>query len=299
MARRLRVEADGGSRGNPGVAGYGALVRDVATGDLLVELAEPLGTASNNVAEYRGMLAGLTAVVAIDPTAEVEVAMDSKLVVEQMSGRWKIKHEDMRRLALQGRDLVGEIREAGGTVSFTWIPRGENGDADALSNDGMDGTSVARWHTDDEQTRDEGPSAEAVETEAADGTAEATRLLLVVPGGDPTATARQLRGLLADERPQLLTWGGPTGDDTQPLADALDLVAEPQDGPVLDRWHDLQGTGGLVVVVADAEAVRAVLADILDVPAGRRDRLALAAGSVSAVQSWPGEAAVVAFTNRT
>lgn len=146
MARRLRVEADGGSRGNPGVAGYGALVRDVDSGALLVELAEPLGKASNNVAEYRGMIAGLGAARDIAADAEIEVAMDSKLVVEQMSGRWKIKHADMRALALEARDVVSEITDAGGSVRFIWIPRAENGDADALSNRGMDGDTVAEWH---------------------------------------------------------------------------------------------------------------------------------------------------------
>ncbi len=146
MGRRLRVEADGGSRGNPGVAGYGALVRDRASGALLVELAAPLGKASNNVAEYRGMIAGLEAVLRIDPSADVEVAMDSKLVVEQMSGRWKIKHADMRALALTARDLLADITQAGGSVRFTWIPRAQNGDADALSNRGMDGDHVADWH---------------------------------------------------------------------------------------------------------------------------------------------------------
>lgn len=151
MGRYLRVEADGGSRGNPGVAGYGALVRDVDTGALLVELAEPLGTASNNVAEYHGMLAGLRAAHAIDPAADVVVAMDSKLVVEQMSGRWKIKHPDMRELALQGRDLVAGISAAGGSVAFTWLPREANADADALSNRGMDGEHVEDWHGATEQ----------------------------------------------------------------------------------------------------------------------------------------------------
>jgi probable phosphoglycerate mutase len=144
VSRRLTVEADGGSRGNPGVAGYGALVRDTDSGALLAERAEPLGTASNNVAEYRGLLAGLEAAYAVDPAAEVHVRMDSKLVVEQMSGRWKIKHEDMRRLALQARDLVAGFTRAGGSVRFEWIPRAENKDADALSNVAMDGGVVDR-----------------------------------------------------------------------------------------------------------------------------------------------------------
>ncbi|MFK5634942.1 MULTISPECIES: histidine phosphatase family protein [unclassified Ornithinimicrobium] len=144
----LVVEADGGSRGNPGVAGYGALVRDARSGALLAERAAPLGRASNNVAEYEGLIAGLEAVLDLDlaTDAMIEVRMDSKLVVEQMCGRWKIKHEDMRRLALQARRLVDRVQSAGGSVEFTWIPRERNGAADALSNDGMDGRTVRRDH---------------------------------------------------------------------------------------------------------------------------------------------------------
>ncbi|QGN57015.1 bifunctional RNase H/acid phosphatase [Nostocoides sp. HKS02] len=144
MGRALIVEADGGSRGNPGVAGYGALVRDRRTRAVLWEGAAPLGKASNNVAEYSGLIAGLRAVRRIDPGADVEVRMDSKLVVEQMAGRWKIKHEDMRRLALEARDELAELSRAGGSVRFTWIPREENKAADALSNTGMDGRTVDR-----------------------------------------------------------------------------------------------------------------------------------------------------------
>ncbi len=144
MSRRLTVEADGGSRGNPGVAGYGALVRDSETGALLAGRAEPLGLASNNVAEYRGLIAGLEAAARIDSGATVSVRMDSKLVVEQMAGRWKIKHDDMRRLALQAQEIVRDIRGAGGSVEFTWIPREQNRDADALSNVAMDGDIVDR-----------------------------------------------------------------------------------------------------------------------------------------------------------
>lgn len=143
MSRRLVVEADGGSRGNPGPAGYGAVVRDAGTGEVLAERAAGIGRATNNVAEYGGLIAGLTAAVELDP-AEVEVRMDSKLVVEQMSGRWKIKHEDMRRLALEARELAALISRGGGSVSYTWIPREQNKDADALSNDGMDGRTIDR-----------------------------------------------------------------------------------------------------------------------------------------------------------
>lgn len=142
--RRLVVEADGGSRGNPGVAGYGALVRDAESGTVLAERAAPLGKRSNNVAEYSGLIAGLESALSIDPSASVEVRMDSKLVIEQMAGRWKIKHEDMRTLALEARELVRRIQSAGGSVSWTWIPRERNKAADKLSNDGMDGLTIDR-----------------------------------------------------------------------------------------------------------------------------------------------------------
>jgi ribonuclease H / adenosylcobalamin/alpha-ribazole phosphatase len=136
--RRLVVEADGGSRGNPGVAGYGAVVRDADTGTVLVERAGPLGQRSNNVAEYQGLIAGLEAAAALAPGAGVEVRMDSKLVVEQMAGRWKIKHPDMRELARRAHDLLAGL----GEVRWTWVPREANRAADRLSNVGMDGRTV-------------------------------------------------------------------------------------------------------------------------------------------------------------
>jgi broad specificity phosphatase PhoE/ribonuclease HI len=138
--RRLIVEADGGSRGNPGPAGYGALVRDADTGRVLAERAASVGVATNNVAEYGGLVAGLQAALDLDPEAEVEVRMDSKLVVEQMSGRWKIKHPDMQKLALQARQLSRRM----GSVRYTWVPRAQNGAADALANSAMDGKPVHR-----------------------------------------------------------------------------------------------------------------------------------------------------------
>ncbi|SFF13011.1 bifunctional RNase H/acid phosphatase [Blastococcus tunisiensis] len=140
MSRRLVVEADGGSRGNPGPAGYGALVRDADTGRVLAERAASVGRATNNVAEYGGLVAGLQAALDVDPTASVEVRMDSKLVVEQMSGRWKIKHPDMQQLAVQARKLARQL----GDVRYTWVPRAQNGAADALANSAMDGRPVHR-----------------------------------------------------------------------------------------------------------------------------------------------------------
>ncbi len=132
MTRRVVVEADGGSRGNPGPAAYGALVRDAATGEVIADRGETIGVATNNVAEYRGLIAGLELVAEHAPGAEVEVRMDSKLVIEQMAGRWKIKHPDMQPLAMQARQLA----PAG--VRWTWVPRERNKAADALANEAMD-----------------------------------------------------------------------------------------------------------------------------------------------------------------
>jgi probable phosphoglycerate mutase len=141
--RRLVVEADGGSRGNPGNAGYGALVRDARSREVIAERADSVGIASNNVAEYSGLVAGLKAAFHIDPGAQVTVRLDSKLLVEQMTGRWRIKSPDLRRLALEAGDVAAELTAAGGSVTYTWIPRSENSEADALANSAMDGTSVS------------------------------------------------------------------------------------------------------------------------------------------------------------
>jgi broad specificity phosphatase PhoE/ribonuclease HI len=130
---RLVVEADGGSRGNPGPAGYGALVKDADTGELLAEVAAGIGRATNNVAEYRGMIAGLEAATAYQPES-VEVRMDSKLVVEQMAGRWKVKHPDMAALKAEADEVVRRLPR----VRFTHMPRAMNSHADRLANEAMD-----------------------------------------------------------------------------------------------------------------------------------------------------------------
>ena len=131
--RELIVEADGGSRGNPGVAAGGSLVIDSRTGEVLAEMGVYCGITTNNVAEYNGMIAGITKALAIDPNAVLHVRLDSKLVVEQMSGRWKIKHPGMAELAAQAREIL-----TGTPVSFEWIPRAENSRADRLANESMD-----------------------------------------------------------------------------------------------------------------------------------------------------------------
>ncbi|GAB2829957.1 bifunctional RNase H/acid phosphatase [Streptomyces daliensis] len=140
-ARSFLVEADGGSRGNPGPAGYGSVVKDAATGETLREAAEYIGVATNNVAEYRGLVAGLRAAYELDPDADVLVRMDSKLVVEQMSGRWKIKHPDMKPLAEEAKGIF-----PAGAVSYEWIPRAKNKHADRLANEAMDaGKRGEQW----------------------------------------------------------------------------------------------------------------------------------------------------------
>src|SRR5215213_7429962 len=137
---RLIVEADGGARGNPGPAAYGAVVRDAQTSKVLAAEGLPIGRATNNVAEYRGLIAGLEMARELDPTAALEVRMDSKLVIEQMAGRWKVKHADMKPLALEAARLRP------GIVIWTWVPRELNKVADTLVNRALDGDPVPRQY---------------------------------------------------------------------------------------------------------------------------------------------------------
>ncbi|MCP2168164.1 bifunctional RNase H/acid phosphatase [Goodfellowiella coeruleoviolacea] len=133
MTTRVIVEADGGSRGNPGPAGYGAVVRDALTGEVLAERFAGLGVTTNNVAEYSGLVAGLRAARELGAHV-VDVRMDSKLVVEQMTGRWKIKNAQLAPLAERARELSSHFAE----VSYAWIPRESNKHADRLANRAMD-----------------------------------------------------------------------------------------------------------------------------------------------------------------
>lgn len=133
MTSHVVVEADGGSRGNPGPAGYGAVVKDPATDEVLAERKESLGVVTNNVAEYNGLIAGLAAAAELGAST-VDVRMDSKLVVEQMSGRWKIKHPAMQPLAERAKELAAGFSR----VHYEWIPRAQNSHADRLANEAMD-----------------------------------------------------------------------------------------------------------------------------------------------------------------
>ena len=136
MTRRLRRHRRGRRRARgatPGPAGYGAVVREADTGEVLAERSEAIGVATNNVAEYGGLIAGLRAAADLG-AAEVEVRMDSKLVVEQMSGRWQIKHPGCGRWPREAADAGAAVRR--GVVH--WIPRERNRHADALANAAMD-----------------------------------------------------------------------------------------------------------------------------------------------------------------
>ncbi len=130
---KLIIEADGGSRGNPGPAAYGCLVKDAQTNEVLFKEGKTLGVTTNNVAEYSGLVAALAAAHAIDPNAQIEVRMDSKLVVEQMSGNWKIKHENMKGLVEKARNAFAQSQ-----VKYVWVPREDNLAADTLLNIALD-----------------------------------------------------------------------------------------------------------------------------------------------------------------
>ncbi|GAB0108134.1 bifunctional RNase H/acid phosphatase [Nocardia sp. JMUB6875] len=207
MVDMVIVEADGGSRGNPGPAGYGAVVYDADHVRVLAERREYLGITTNNVAEYRGLIAGLEAAAELG-AREVAVRMDSKLVVEQMSGRWKVKHESMIPLADRARRLVAGFDR----VSFTWIPRKENKHADKLANEAMDDAGTVA------EVRDalaaETASAERELTGSGDGTAGST-------GGE--SAPLDVRDVLA---PELAAMEAELIRITEESADSGDRLAE-------------------------------------------------------------------------
>jgi broad specificity phosphatase PhoE/ribonuclease HI len=134
---KVIVEADGGSRGNPGPAGYGSVVWSADHSRVLAESKQAIGRATNNVAEYRGLIAGLTEATNLGAT-QADVAMDSKLVVEQMSGRWKVKHPELAELHRQAQSLAARFDRVG----YRWIPRSQNAHADRLANEAMDAAAV-------------------------------------------------------------------------------------------------------------------------------------------------------------
>ena len=249
--REFIVEADGGSRGNPGPAGYGAVVSDAATGETLREVAEYIGVATNNVAEYRGLLAGLRAAHALDPAATVHVRMDSKLVVEQMSGRWKIKHPDMKPLAAQ----VARVFPPG-RVTYEWIPRERNKHADRLANEAMDaGARGERWsETESTAELDTAGEAGAAGTAGTSGGAggaggagaygSAAGVVPSEPPGDAVAGAARVRGALAEGRAAAAAADSGPDAARASTAPGRDVPAGTASGSATDD--------------ADARAVRAV-----------------------------------------
>jgi ribonuclease HI len=130
---KLVVHVDGGSRGNPGPAAAAAVL-STPEGDVVDEAAVTLGTTTNNVAEYRGLLLGLERAAALGAT-EVEVINDSELIAHQVTGRYKVKHPDMKPLHAEALRALGGFER----WSIRPVPRAQNADADALVNQALDG----------------------------------------------------------------------------------------------------------------------------------------------------------------
>jgi len=220
------VEADGGSRGNPGPAAYGAVLRDAATGAVIAEDGTTIGVATNNVAEYSGLIAGLRLAEEFAPDADIEVRMDSKLVVEQMSGRWKIKHPDMRPLATEANRL------APFGTTYTWVPREQNKHADRLANEALDGkrsgvTAVGAALVDEPETeaaQDEAPPPRRGWGPPGPG----TTLVLVRHGVTPHTAAKRFSGGLRSSNPGLSEEGRAqvrtTADWLTPLTEGVAAV---------------------------------------------------------------------------
>ncbi|MET8797926.1 bifunctional RNase H/acid phosphatase [Nocardia sp. NPDC004568] len=247
--REVIVEADGGSRGNPGPAGYGAVVFDADRVGVLAERREALGVTTNNVAEYRGLIAGLEAAAELGARV-VTVRMDSKLVVEQMSGRWKIKHAALIPLADRARRLAADFDQ----VTYRWIPRAENSHADRLANEAMDdGKLVEEVHAADPATT---PPAEAADP-AVDSQSASARLSGPGPG-----------------------WTGAAGRPTRLL-----LVRHGQTELSVQRRYSGRGNPPLTAVgreqaarAAKMLAAKGDIAAIVTSPLGRARETAEAAG---------------------
>jgi probable phosphoglycerate mutase len=197
--QKLIVEADGGSRGNPGPSGSGAVVIDAETGLVVTEISTFGGIATNNVAEYKAVLAGLVEAFKHNPSASVTVRMDSKLVVEQMSGNWKIKHPDMQVLGIEVQKLI-----SGKDVTWVWIPREQNSLADALANEAMDSEASVVRHIDQREI----PTSAAIEFNPTfpssirapgEATEPMTTLILVRHGRTPLTEAHKISGGTGDD----------------------------------------------------------------------------------------------------
>ncbi len=130
---RLTVNVDGGARGNPGPAAIGVVVRD-REGEVLEEVGERIGEATNNVAEYRALLRGIELAQA-HGADELELIGDSELVVRQVEGRYKVKNAGIKQL----HEEVRRALQGSGSWSIRHVRRAENADADRLVNAALDG----------------------------------------------------------------------------------------------------------------------------------------------------------------
>lgn len=187
---KVVVEADGGSRGNPGPAGYGSVVWTADHSIVLTESKEAIGRATNNVAEYRGLIAGLDEAAKLEAT-EVAVSMDSKLVVEQMSGRWRVKHPDLVELNATARGLASRFKR----ISYTWIPRAQNSYADRLANEAMDAAAAEEEPPQAEESAATPQASTAATPPGWTGArGAATRLLLLRHGQTEQSVQRRYSG---------------------------------------------------------------------------------------------------------
>ncbi|WP_433679661.1 bifunctional RNase H/acid phosphatase [Nocardia sp. CA-119907] len=293
--REVIVEADGGSRGNPGPAGYGAVVFDGDHSRILAERREYVGITTNNVAEYRGLIAGLEAAAELGARV-VSVRMDSKLVVEQMSGRWKVKHPAMIPLADRARRLVAGFD----TVTFTWIPRAENSHADRLANEAMDdGTLIGEVHAAERQLLDAGAVAATVAEEVRDAEeqllswtdetsargAEENLPSWIDEARDAQSTAADARDAAGDTAPTAAEkapgWTGATGRPTRFL-----LLRHGQTALSLERRYSGRGNPPLTDLgreqaarAAKMLAAKGGIAAVVTSPLGRARETAEAAAT--------------------
>ena len=130
------LNADGGARGNPGPAGIGVVLRS-EDGEVLAEIGRGIGSTTNNVAEYQALISGLELALEHE-VREIEIFLDSTLVVSQVTGKWKIKNDRLRGLAVRARSLIDKFDRA----SISYVPRADNEHADRLANIGMDEAEV-------------------------------------------------------------------------------------------------------------------------------------------------------------
>ncbi|WP_435769445.1 bifunctional RNase H/acid phosphatase [Nocardioides sp. SYSU DS0651] len=314
--RTVLVEADGGSRGNPGPAAYGAVLKDAATGEVIAEDGSTIGVASNNVAEYSGLIAGLKLATEHAPGATVEVRMDSKLVVEQMSGRWRIKHPSMVPLAEEARRLAPE-----GTT-YTWVPRAQNAHADRLANEALDGTRSGVSLPGDGLPDEPESLVEEAESPSARPGAPTT-VVLVRHGVTAHTSARRFSGGLGGDNPGLSDEGRAqiaeaaawlrelrdridavvcspvrrTRESAEVIAAELGLPLEEEPGFAEMEFGDWDGLTFAEVAERDQAGLDAWFADLATAPPGGESFLAVQervlAGLDRLLATHPGRTVVV------